>query len=86
MIEVYDHLAIDSHQRDLFEIFLASCNGTLNEINIEWIDKKSLCVVLCSNGYPDEYQKNIEIKNFEKISLDKNNFLFHAGTEEKKVV
>ena len=68
---------------DLFEIFLASCNGTLNEINIEWIDKKSLCVVLCSNGYPDEYQKNIEIKNFEKISLDKNNFLFHAGTSRK---
>ena len=33
----------------------------LDEIEIKWINKKSLCVVLCSNGYPDKYEKNIII-------------------------
>jgi phosphoribosylamine--glycine ligase len=50
---------------DLAEIFFANVNKKLKEIKIEWKDKKSLCVVLCSNGYPDEYKKNIEIKNLE---------------------
>ena len=46
-------------------------------------NKKSLCIVLCSNGYPDDYKKNVEIKNLEKINLKANDFIFHAGTEEK---
>ena len=68
---------------DLYEIFLACCEGNLNEINIEWSNKKSLCVVLCSKGYPDTFKKNIEIKNLEKISLKSNDFIFHAGTVQK---
>ena len=55
----------------------------LNEINIEWSNKKSLCIVLCSKGYPDKYKKNIEIKNLNKIKFNKNEFLFHAGTKKK---
>ena len=55
----------------------------LNEIKIEWSNKKSLCVVLCSKGYPDKFKKNIEIKNLNKINLNKNEFLFHAGTKKK---
>ena len=66
---------------DLAEIFFANVNKKLKEIKIEWKDKKSLCVVLCSNGYPDEYKKNIEIKNLEELKLDDNNIIFHAGTK-----
>ena len=65
---------------DLFDIIEACCNEKLRETNIEWFKNKSLCVVLCSNGYPENYKKNIEIKNLNKISLGKNEFLFHAGT------
>jgi len=68
---------------DLYEIFLACCEGNLNEINIEWSNKKSLCVVLCSKGYPDTFKKNIEIKNLEKISLKDDDFIFHAGTVQE---
>ena len=46
-------------------------------------NKKSLCVVLCSNGYPDKYEKNIIINNFEKLNLNENNYLFHAGTQKQ---
>ena len=68
---------------DLLEIFNACCEGKLNEINLEWMDKKSLCIVLCSKGYPEKIKKNIEIKNLEKILLNENEFIFHAGTLKK---
>ena len=68
---------------DLFEIFLACCNQNLKEIKINWNNKKSLCVVLCSKGYPEKYEKNVEIKNLNKIELNSQDFLFHAGTIEK---
>jgi len=68
---------------DLFEIFMACCDQKLNEINIEWSNKKSLCIVLCSKGYPDTFEKNVEIKNLDKINLNSDNYLFHSGTSEK---
>ncbi len=68
---------------DLLEILLACCNKSLSKTNIEWQNKKSMCVVLCSKGYPEKFKKNIEIKNLDKIQLDENNFLFHAGTINK---
>ena len=66
---------------DLIDIFLACSEEKLHQIKIKWIDKKSLCVVLCSNGYPDTYKKNIKIENLDKVNLDENNYLFHAGTK-----
>ena len=68
---------------DLIDIFLACCEKKLKQINIGWKNKKSLTVVLCSNGYPDKFKKNVEIKNLNNIKLDLDNFLFHAGTIKK---
>tara|TARA_B100001564_G_C20548601_1_gene627895 strand:+ start:14 stop:1012 length:999 start_codon:yes stop_codon:yes gene_type:complete len=68
---------------DLADIFLACCEEKLSKVNIEWLNKKSLCIVVCSKGYPDLFEKNVEIKNLKRIKLDKNEFLFHAGTSEK---
>jgi phosphoribosylamine--glycine ligase len=68
---------------DLLEVIEACCNKKLEDINIEWTNKKSLCVVLCSKGYPDTYQKNILISNIESLNLEKNNFIFHAGTKRE---
>ena len=59
-------------------------NKDLKSINLEWYDDKSLCIVLCSNGYPEKYKNGIEIKNLEKIILNKNEFIFHAGTKIDK--
>tara|TARA_A100001388_G_scaffold192809_1_gene145257 strand:- start:2121 stop:3383 length:1263 start_codon:yes stop_codon:yes gene_type:complete len=66
---------------DLLDIFLACCNERLNDINIEWSDKKSLCIVLCSKGYPEKIKKNVKLNNLNKIRLDKLNFIYHAGTK-----
>ena len=68
---------------DLLEIFLACCDKSLKETKIKWNNNKSLCVVLCSKGYPEKYEKNVEIENLNKIKLDNSNYLFHAGTKEK---
>ena len=68
---------------DITDIFLACCDKKLKDINIKWLDKKSLCIVLCSKGYPDKFEKNIEIENLKNINLNEGSYLFHAGTVEK---
>jgi len=64
----------------LNDIFIKCCEGNLSSLGIEWYDEKSLCVVLCSKGYPEDYKNNVLIKNFDKIILKKKEFIFHAGT------
>ena len=66
---------------DIADIFFACCGGTLNSTNIQWHEEKSLCIVLCSKGYPDKYQNNLQINNLDKIKLDSNEFIYHAGTK-----
>ena len=68
---------------DFGEIIDACINQKLDLIDIEWTDEKSLCIVLCSKGYPDDYKKNLEINNLNEIDLENNDFIFHAGTSEK---
>ena len=65
---------------DLLEIFLSCCNEKLNETEIEWYSKKSLCIVLCSKGYPDEFKKNVLIKNLDNIKFNKDEYCYNAGT------
>tara|TARA_Y100000590_G_scaffold315807_1_gene357152 strand:- start:5381 stop:6646 length:1266 start_codon:yes stop_codon:yes gene_type:complete len=69
---------------DLLEVIVSCCESKLDKINIEWKDKKSLCIVLCSKGYPEKYKKNLEIQNFDKLEQNENNFIFHAGTNIKQ--
>ena len=72
---------------DLLEIIEACCKEKLRDVKIEWYDKKSMCIVLCSKGYPNKYYNDILIENAEKIDLDENSFIYHAGTKriENKV-
>jgi len=65
---------------DLLEIFLLCCDEKLDTAEIEWHNKKSLCVVLCSQGYPDKFEKNILIENINKIKFNENEYCYHAGT------
>ena len=67
---------------DLLEIIEACCKEKLKDIKIEWSDKKSLCVVLCSKGYPNKYNNEILIENTTKLNLSENDFMYHAGTKK----
>ena len=68
---------------DFLEVIDATINKKLGSINLEWFEEKSICIVLCSKGYPDKFQNNVEIKKLEKIVPKNNNYIFHAGTKLK---
>ena len=67
---------------DLLEIIEACCNQTLKNSKIEWYDKKSLCIVICSKGYPSKYSNDILIENTDKLDLNQDDFIYHAGTKK----
>jgi len=69
---------------DIVEILTACCNKNLSTVDIKWHKEKSLCIVLCSKGYPEKYENNILIKNIEKLNLEKKEFIYHAGTKKKQ--
>tara|TARA_Y100000590_G_scaffold20748_1_gene24186 strand:- start:4321 stop:5583 length:1263 start_codon:yes stop_codon:yes gene_type:complete len=72
---------------DLLELIVSCTNKKLKKKKITWYKKKSVCVVLCSKGYPEKYRKEVEILNINKLNQNKNNFIFHAGTKsfEEKI-
>ena len=70
-------------ENDLMEVIEAVINCKLNTIDLTWQNSKSLCIVLCSKGYPEKFQNEIEIKDLKKLEARKRNeeFIFHAGTK-----
>ena len=62
---------------DLMEIFQAVTDERLADVKIEWEEGACVCVVLASGGYPQKYAKGKEISIGD---LDKDVFLYHAGT------
>ena len=64
-----------------FSLIIKKCiEQKLHDLKIEWYDDKSICIVLCSRGYPDTYKNNVTL-NLKKLDLKKNQFIFHAGTK-----
>jgi phosphoribosylamine--glycine ligase len=68
---------------DLVKIMINTVNNKLKNTKIEWKKDKSMTIVLCSKGYPGNYQKNKKIMNLNKLILSKNDFIYHAGTKLK---
>ena len=69
---------------DLIDILISCCDGTLNQLKINFSNSKSICIVLCSKGYPEKFEKKIEIENLEQLKPLKNQNIFHAGTLKTK--
>ncbi|MGD0785053.1 MAG: phosphoribosylamine--glycine ligase [Sedimentisphaerales bacterium] len=68
---------------DLLEAMLATCDGTLDKITLEWDSRPAVCVVMASGGYPDEYEKGKVITGLEDADKLEDVIVFHAGTTEK---
>lgn len=67
-------------ESDLVEICLAVAENRLDSVSVSWYNKKALCVVMASGGYPGDYAKGkaiIGIKDAETAGA----LVFHAGTE-----
>ena len=64
-----------------FGLLINACiEENLKNTTIEWYNDKSLCIVMCSKGYPENYENNIEL-NLSNLKLGNSEFLFHAGTK-----
>ncbi|NLF35666.1 MAG: phosphoribosylamine--glycine ligase, partial [Clostridiaceae bacterium] len=67
---------------DLFDIFNAIIDETLDKIDIIWENKASATIVLASGGYPKEYIKGFKITGIDEVQ---NNGItvYHMGTAIK---
>lgn len=63
---------------DLIEIFEAIIDNRLSEVKIEWKDEAAVCVMLCSGGYPKNYEKG-KVVSIGKVK--ENVTLYHSGTK-----
>lgn len=62
---------------DLLDIFLATLEGRLADVEIEWSDEAAVCVIAASGGYPSSYPKGLPIEGLDKVT---ESLIFHAGT------
>ncbi len=67
---------------DIIDIFDAINDGTLDELDIEWSNNASACVIMASGGYPKSYPKGIEINGLQNGQKD-GVVVYHAGTAVK---
>lgn len=64
---------------DLVDIVLAALNGSLDQVDIQWHNEATVCVVVASEGYPGNYPKGKVITGLEEAQ-SKGALVFHAGT------
>ncbi len=65
---------------DLVDICMAIADEKLSDVNIEWKDEASVCVVLASGGYPGKYEKGKIISGLNDAKEMDDVVVFHAGT------
>lgn len=66
---------------DLVDICEAIIDEKLSDIDIEWYDGATACVVMASGGYPLSYKKGIEIKGLDENGGVEGAIVYHAGTK-----
>ncbi len=64
---------------DVAELFRSVADGTLSEFELEVADKSAVCVVMASEGYPDDYEKGKTITGIEGASSQGQTFVYQAG-------
>lgn len=67
-------------ESDLVEVMLAAVEGRLDETEIKWYNKKAVCVVIASGGYPGDYDTGMPISGLSDAE-SAGAIVFHAGTK-----
>jgi len=66
---------------DIIDIFNASIDGTLADIEMKIDPRPTICVVMSSGGYPGAYETGKPIRGLSKAAAVEGVEVFHAGTE-----
>lgn len=75
-------VVIPRMKNDIVEVFEACIDGQLDKIVLEFEDNAAVCVVLASDGYPQDYQKGFPIHGLEQFKGKDGYYVFHAGTKK----
>jgi len=65
---------------DVAEVLLATANGTLAAIDLEWDDLDGVSVVMASGGYPGDYETGFPIAGIDGAQAIEGVTVYHAGT------
>ncbi|MBF7096922.1 phosphoribosylamine--glycine ligase [Alkalibacter mobilis] len=68
-------------ENDLVDVFEKVIDGNLKSEDLKWRREKALCVVVASGGYPEQYQKGLEISGLDELE---DVVVFHCGTKRSK--
>ena len=68
---------------DIIPIFEACIDGTLDQCQLNWKNKSSVCVVMAAAGYPNSYEKGKFISGLENANSIQEVVVFHAGTKKQ---
>ena len=64
---------------DLLDIMIATTNGNLDKIKVEFENKSAACIIMASEGYPLEYKKGFAI-NIPKDIIER---VYFAGVKKE---
>jgi len=68
---------------DLLDIFDASIDGKLEDLEIKWKNISACNIALASGGYPGDYEKGKIILGIDEAETQTDIVVFHAGTKNK---
>lgn len=66
---------------DLLPALVATCDGTIAQVALDWHEEAALTVVMAAKGYPGSYAKGDEISGLEQAGAEEDVVVFHAGTK-----
>jgi len=67
---------------DLLPALMATADGSLADITLDWHDQAALSVVMATRGYPGSYSKGSIINGLDDADEQENVTVFHAGTAQ----
>jgi len=69
-------------ETDLYEIVLACCDGTLDQLDVRFKENTCAATVVCAaEGYPGSYPKGMDIHGIDDANALEGVKVYHAGTK-----
>lgn len=68
---------------DLAEVLYRTATGSLEDAEIDWDPRPSVCVVLAAEGYPGASEKGKPIEGLDEVEAMRDVRVFHASTRRE---
>lgn len=69
---------------DIVPLLMASANGSLKGMEMEWDSRSALCVIMAAKGYPGGYPRDQRIGGLEEACRLQDVWVFHSGTRQEQ--